>query len=181
MAGKYLGRRHEYCRLFCRKLTSFPTCMYKSLTNYVVCNIRMQQVKGVVRYVHQRLLSEQGSVRWEQCCNVTRIHLILIFVLVWQFLSEWINVVNCTNAWNFMNLMPNLALRLVEVQGWPLRCLLLTSGSRMCIAEISHQFYDWVCTCGFCRSPLPTEQFLYYLGLVAPIFHECRVAVWKSA
>lgn len=31
MAGKYMGRRHEYCRLFCRKRTCFPTSMYKSL------------------------------------------------------------------------------------------------------------------------------------------------------
>jgi hypothetical protein len=65
MAGKYMGLRHEYRRLFCRKRTSFPTSMYKSLTNYVVCNIRIQQVKGNVRYVHQRFLSEQVNVRLE--------------------------------------------------------------------------------------------------------------------
>jgi hypothetical protein len=60
-----MGRRHEYCRRFSRKRTSYPTSMYKSLTNYVVCNIRIQQVKGNDTYVHQRFLSEQVNVRLE--------------------------------------------------------------------------------------------------------------------
>lgn len=99
MVGKYLGRRHEYCRLFCRKRTSFPTCMYKSLTNYAVCNIRIQQVKGIVRYVYQRFLSEQVNVHWEQCCNhehnpYDSHHCPGLA----DFIKEWIYVVNSTNA-----------------------------------------------------------------------------------
>lgn len=92
--------------------------------------------------MHQRFWNEQVNVHWEQCCNLNRIHSILSHCPgLTDLLHEWVYVVNCINAWKSMKVMPNLA-QIVKVQVWHSRCLLATDGSRKCITEITHHFYD---------------------------------------